>query len=64
MKRLFVAGVLVFCLLALLLRDYSIAWDDGVTHKDLSELAAEQSVLGSTMGNYLRTLGFQNGLEE
>lgn len=40
------------------------AWNDKRTHKDLSEKAAEHSVLSLTSGNYLKSLGFSKNIEE
>lgn len=40
------------------------AWNDKVTHKDLSEKAAEHSVLSLTKGDYLKKLGLEKGLGE
>ena len=35
-------------------------WDDKVTHKDLTDYAADLSVLAPSKGDYLRTIGFEN----
>jgi hypothetical protein len=40
-----------------------LAWDENVTHPDLSEIAAESSVLSKTNGDYLENLGFSNELD-
>jgi hypothetical protein len=40
----------------------SWAWDENVTHRDLSELAAKNSSLGPQ--DYLKTIGFSKGLNE
>src|SRR5574341_1813809 len=40
------------------------AWDDKTTHKDISEYAAEYSVLNSSTENYMKSLGFDGGLTE
>lgn len=40
------------------------AWNDEYTHQDLSEKAAEHSVLSSAKGDYLKNLGFDKNLEE
>jgi hypothetical protein len=40
------------------------AWDNEVTHQDLSEYAAENSVLSKSKGDYLRNIGFNNGIDE
>jgi hypothetical protein len=40
------------------------AWNDDVTHMDLSRYATEISVLSKDKGDYLKNLGFDKGLEE
>jgi len=40
------------------------SWDDTVTHRDITSLAAETSMLGAGKVNYLRTLGLIGGLAE
>lgn len=40
------------------------AWDNDVTHKDLSRFASENSVLDKNKGDYLKKLGFEGGLKE
>lgn len=40
------------------------SWDNERTHKDLSEYAAENSVLDKSKGDYLKNLGFNNALDE
>lgn len=42
----------------------ALPWNDGVTHRDLSQYAAESSVLGSVKGDYLKNIGFTKGLKE
>jgi hypothetical protein len=42
----------------------ALAWNDEITHKDISEYAAEVSVLGKTSGDYLKNLGFTSGIDE
>lgn len=41
-----------------------LAWDNDVTHKDLSKYAAENSVLSKGNGDYLENLGINNALDE
>lgn len=53
--------ILIFSLIS---AKYSIAWDDKVTHKDISKFAAEHSVLGKNKGDYLKNIGFDNSLDE
>ncbi len=40
------------------------AWNDKVTHADMSEYAAQNSVLDKSKGDYLTNLGFNEGLDE
>ncbi|MFO0794246.1 MAG: hypothetical protein U0586_09275 [Candidatus Brocadiaceae bacterium] len=40
------------------------AWNDKVTHADMSEYAAQSSVLDKSKGDYLSNLGFNRGLDE
>jgi len=40
------------------------AWNDKVTHADISEYAAQSSVLDKSKGDYLSNLGFTGGLDE
>ncbi len=46
------------------LTNNALSWDDKVTHKDLSEFAAENSLLDIDRGNYLKHLGLNKGLDE
>jgi hypothetical protein len=39
-----------------------LAWDDGITHEDLSENATKDSILDESKGNYLWTIGLNDGL--
>jgi hypothetical protein len=50
---LFISLCFIFC-------GQILAWDDGVTHKDFSEYAAENSPLSKDKGDYLKNLGFKN----
>ncbi len=54
----------IFILLIYSLTEPVFAWDNNVTHKDLSEYAANSSVLASDKGNYLTNVGFSEGLEK
>ena len=60
-KKVTSIGVLLFIII---FSKNALSWDDGITHKDLSEYAAESSVLNKDKGDYLRTLGFFRGLKE
>lgn len=55
---------LFFLLLLALQATSSLAWDDDNTHPDISEKAAEHSVLNSSRGNYLKNLGFSNSIDD
>lgn len=48
----------------LFLNKEALSWDNNKTHKDISKIAAEKSVLGTETGNYLSALGLNNGLLE
>lgn len=41
-----------------------LAWDNERTHKDLSNIASEHSVLTDGRGNYLQKVGVGDGLDE
>jgi hypothetical protein len=56
-------GLLVL-LPALLLPAMTEAWNDSITHRDLSEKATEHSILGPARGDYLKRLGFTQNLAE
>jgi hypothetical protein len=62
-KILMFIFILIAALLFLINIQNSTAWDNNVTHKDLSLIAAEKSVIGSP-SNYLQKLGYKNGLDE
>ena len=38
-----------------------VAWDDVVTHRDLSQISAEHSIIGAQI-NYLQKIGYADGL--
>jgi hypothetical protein len=56
--------LIIGSLLSFAFYEGTLAWDNTVTHKDLSEIAAESSVLSKKKGDYLKNLGFSNELEE
>lgn len=59
MRKLFIGLIITI--------SYSLnawAWDAEVTHRDLSQKAAENSVLGLAKGDYLKSLGFTSHLDE
>ena len=62
MIRIMQIGIIVFSLL-----NFSgtiFAWDPDPTHKDITEYAAKNSVLSKAKDDYLKNLGFKNGLDE
>ncbi len=42
----------------------AFSWNDEITHPDLTQYAAEKSVLGNDKGSYLNSVGFLKGLLE
>jgi hypothetical protein len=52
----------IIIVLIFLFSTNSSAWDNEVTHKDLSKIAAEKSTLG--VQDYLKNIGFSKGLDE
>ena len=63
MKKHF--SVFLFVIVVNIGLNYSAAaWDDKVTHKDLSEYAADNSVLNSSSESYMKSLGYDGGLTE
>ena len=48
----------------LIMHGNSLSWDNEVTHKDLSEIAAQNSVLNAQTDNCLKNLGLNKGLKE
>ncbi|MBI4688570.1 MAG: hypothetical protein HY756_12495 [Nitrospirae bacterium] len=63
MKKMHISLTL-FILFGFVLNNIALSWDDKVTHKDLSQFAAENSVLSKTKGDYLKNLGFERGVKE
>ena len=62
MKNIIFIGVIIASLFSLVLNENALAWDNEVTHRDISEIAANNSVLSTSKGNYLKNLGLANGL--
>ncbi len=54
----------IFSIIAFVFARCALSWNDSVTHMDISEYAAEISVLSTSNGDYLKNLGFNNGIEE
>ncbi len=63
MKRNIFGALILFLLLSVVFTDYAFPWAEA-THGYLSEYASESSVLNKNKDNYLKNLGFENGLEE
>ena len=42
----------------------ALSWDNEITHRDISEIAAENSILSKTNGDYLKNLGIDNALDQ
>jgi len=51
-----IGAILIICLFPTV----AFTWDDSTTHKDLSEIAANKSVIGTT--EYLKNIGLNEGL--
>ena len=60
--RIKIAGLFFLILIAFVSNVW--AWNAERTHRDLSRIAAQKSVLNVQMGNYLQNLGYSNGTEE
>lgn len=57
-------GIILFILFNVV-NQSAFAWNDDVTHADMSQYAAENSVLDKNKGDYLfNNLGFEGGLEK
>ena len=70
MRKMVHIGIFVIFFAIFIFYESALSWDDGVTHKDLSEYAAESSILRGCIDqqdqgcNYLKVLGFSKGLIE
>ena len=62
-KRVFIAMSLIVLFGFIFCSNIS-AWNEKVTHKELSEYAAESSSLSKVKGDYLKNLGINNNLDE
>jgi len=60
-KGLYISTVLF---LIFIFSRHSTAWDNDITHRDLSGFAANNSVMSKTKGNYLLSLGFSEDLNQ
>lgn len=57
------AAKLLVLAMFILVETGAFAWNEEVTHKDLSRVAAENSSLSKTNGDYLKYIGFSKGLD-
>jgi hypothetical protein len=64
MRKLILINFILVGFFSLLQVREVFPWDNNVTHKDLSEHAADNSVLSKNKGDYLKNLGFNTGLDE
>jgi hypothetical protein len=64
MKQVIFIGATLFVFLNFMRNNDASAWDNHITHKDLSEFAAENSVISKYREDYLKNLGFGKGLDE
>ncbi len=62
-KKMFVSLTL-FIFFSCVFYSHILAWDNEVTHKDLSEYSAEDSMLNKNNGDYLKNIGFSNNLDD
>lgn len=62
MKKMHVS-IILFILFGFVFNDIALSWDNKITHMQLSEYAADNSVLDKNKGNYLKNLGFDNALD-
>jgi len=54
---------LIILLLVFVSNNIALSWDNGTTHMQLSEYAAESSVLDKNKGDYLKNIGFDDALD-
>jgi hypothetical protein len=63
MKRILIIVIFVLSVLSLY-TDNVYSWEEKITHRDISEIAAKNSILESSKGDYLKNLGYNGGLTE
>lgn len=61
MKKTYIS-LLLFILVGFVFNRIALSWNDDTTHMQLSEFAADNSVLSKGKGDYLKNLGFVDGL--
>ncbi len=64
MKKLFLIGITLFLFFISIAYKEAFSWEPTTTHWNMSLYAAESSVLSKDKGDYLRNLGFENGIGE
>jgi len=64
MKKSLIFLSSIFIVINIVCTNIVWAWDDSITHKDLTELAAKQSILGTSDGFFLQLLGFPKDIDE
>jgi hypothetical protein len=57
-------SIIFFISLSLVFVGNALSWDNEKTHKDLSKIAAERSILSNDKGDYLKSIGFNKELLE
>lgn len=63
MKKTIIIAIVLFVFSSININIAS-SWDDGATHRLLSEYATKSSVLNNAQNGYLKDIGFSNGLTE
>ena len=62
-KTIFFSAIILFMFPDFFVNNV-LSWDNEKTHRDISEYAADFSALDKTGGDFLRNLGFKEGLAE
>lgn len=62
MKKKISINILLFFLFNMAICRNVLSWDNKVTHRDISEIAGENSILSKSKGDYLKNLGLDKGL--
>ena len=64
MKKLFSILIMLFIFSNFAFSERAFSWEGTPTHKDITNYAAENSILSESKGDYLSNLGFTDGLKE
>jgi len=64
MNRRIYAVFLSLIFICIAFSDRALSWESDPTHRDITNYAAENSVLSEGEGNYLKNIGFTSGLDE